>query len=92
MFFREGANAAFHEAVGDTIALMVKTPEHLRKIGLLDEPHSGANDDQCKDSNHWRGCTLIGELYTYWGAVHLLYSWSMGVERNVTKYNFYLGY
>ena len=52
MFFREGANAAFHEAVGDTIALMVKTPEHLRKIGLLDEPHSGANDDQCKDSNH----------------------------------------
>lgn len=25
----------FHEAVGDTIALSVATPEHLQKIGLL---------------------------------------------------------
>ena len=26
---------AFHEAVGDTIALSVMTPDHLRKINLL---------------------------------------------------------
>jgi len=32
--FRDGANAAFHEAVGDTIALSVSTPTHLEAIGL----------------------------------------------------------
>ncbi len=34
--FREGANDAFHEAVGDTVALSV-TPEYLVEIGLLDQ-------------------------------------------------------
>ena len=34
--FRNGANAAFHEAVGDSIALSVLTPEHLYALGLLD--------------------------------------------------------
>lgn len=33
--FREGANPGFHEAVGDTIALSVVTPKHLKKIDLL---------------------------------------------------------
>ncbi|ESO94197.1 hypothetical protein LOTGIDRAFT_118685, partial [Lottia gigantea] len=33
--FRDGANPGFHEAVGDTLALSVSTPGHLRKIGLL---------------------------------------------------------
>lgn len=32
----QGANPGFHEAVGDTIALSVKNPLHLTKIGLLD--------------------------------------------------------
>lgn len=32
--------SGFHEAIGDTIALSVSTPKHLRKIGLL--PQSGA--------------------------------------------------
>jgi len=36
---REGANCAFHEAVGDTIGLMVTTPEHLKKVGLHTEEH-----------------------------------------------------
>ncbi len=27
----------FHEAIGDTLALSVATPKHLKKIGLLDE-------------------------------------------------------
>ncbi|KAL3278129.1 hypothetical protein HHI36_013474 [Cryptolaemus montrouzieri] len=35
--YREGANPGFHEAVGDTIALSVSNPKHLKKIGLLDE-------------------------------------------------------
>lgn len=32
--FREGANPGFHEAVGDTIALSVSSPKHLRRVGL----------------------------------------------------------
>ncbi|KAG8179605.1 hypothetical protein JTE90_025770 [Oedothorax gibbosus] len=37
LVFRDGANEGFHEAVGDTIALSVATPEHLKKVNLLDE-------------------------------------------------------
>lgn len=33
--YQGGANGAFHEAVGDSIALSVMTPEHLHTIGLL---------------------------------------------------------
>jgi hypothetical protein len=33
--FREGANPGFHEAIGDTIALSVSTPKHLKRIGLV---------------------------------------------------------
>jgi len=35
--YRRGANPGFHEAIGDTLALAVKTPKHLKEIGLLDE-------------------------------------------------------
>jgi len=35
--YRSGANPGFHEAIGDTLALSVKTPKHLKEIGLLDE-------------------------------------------------------
>jgi peptidyl-dipeptidase A len=43
--FQNGANGAFHEAVGDTIALSV-TPDYLKKIGLIDvvPPASGDID------------------------------------------------
>jgi peptidyl-dipeptidase A len=43
--FQNGANGAFHEAIGDTIALSV-TPEYLKKIGLIDvaPPASGDID------------------------------------------------
>ncbi|XP_069761237.1 angiotensin-converting enzyme isoform X3 [Narcine bancroftii] len=34
--FRSGANPGFHEAVGDLLALSVSTPDHLNKIGLLE--------------------------------------------------------
>ncbi len=41
--FRDGANGAFHEAIGDTIALSI-TPDYLRRIGLLDkEPAPGGD-------------------------------------------------
>lgn len=32
---RAGANPGFHEAVGDTIALAVATPQHLQKVCIL---------------------------------------------------------
>lgn len=35
VLFRDGANPGFHEAIGDTIALSVSTPKHLRKLGLI---------------------------------------------------------
>nr|CAD7404037.1 unnamed protein product [Timema poppensis] len=44
---RSGANPGFHEAIGDTIALSVATPQHLEKIGLLmnyeDTPENSIN-------------------------------------------------
>lgn len=33
--YRDGANPGFHEAVGDTIALSVASPKHLKKIDLI---------------------------------------------------------
>ncbi|KRY72327.1 Propionyl-CoA carboxylase alpha chain, mitochondrial [Trichinella pseudospiralis] len=33
--FRSGANPGFHEAIGDTIALSVATPSHLRLVAFL---------------------------------------------------------
>ena len=41
--FRDSANQAFHEALGDTIALSV-TPEYLVKIGLLDRAPDASRD------------------------------------------------
>jgi len=35
--YRQGANPGFHEAIGDTLALSVQTPKHLKEIGLLNE-------------------------------------------------------
>jgi len=35
VFYKDGANDGFHEAIGDMIALSI-TPEYLVKIGLLD--------------------------------------------------------
>merc|ERR1712071_452407 len=35
--YRQGANPGFHEAIGDTLALSVQTPKHLKEIGLLDQ-------------------------------------------------------
>jgi peptidyl-dipeptidase A len=37
LLFRGGANPAFHEAIGDTIALSVSTPQHLKEVNLLDD-------------------------------------------------------
>jgi len=41
--FRAGANGAFHEAIGDTIALSI-TPAYLKRIGLLDKDPAPGGD------------------------------------------------
>jgi len=41
--FRDSANEAFHEAIGDTIALSV-TPEYLVKVGLFDRAPDASGD------------------------------------------------
>ena len=41
--YRAGANAAFHEAMGDALALSI-TPEYLARIGLLDEVPDASGD------------------------------------------------
>jgi peptidyl-dipeptidase A len=43
VIFRDSANQAFHEAIGDTVALSV-TPEYLVKIGLLDKAPDASRD------------------------------------------------
>ncbi|HET9268849.1 MAG TPA: M2 family metallopeptidase [Vicinamibacterales bacterium] len=43
VLFRDSANQAFHEAIGDTIALSV-TPEYLVRIGLLDKAPDSSRD------------------------------------------------
>ncbi|CAH2105253.1 unnamed protein product [Euphydryas editha] len=45
--FRDGANPGFHEAVGDTIALSVSSPKHLRRVGLI----SGDAEDEQTEIN-----------------------------------------
>jgi peptidyl-dipeptidase A len=41
--YKDSANDAFHEAIGDTIALSI-TPDYLVKIGLLDKEPPGSAD------------------------------------------------
>ena len=41
--FQDSANDAFHEAVGDTIALSM-TPEYLKQVGLIDEVPDPSKD------------------------------------------------
>lgn len=43
LFFRDGANDGFHEAVGDTIALSI-TPQYLVRAGLLDKEPDPSKD------------------------------------------------
>lgn len=35
--FRNGANSAFHEAIGDTIALSVQTSKHFKEINIIED-------------------------------------------------------
>ncbi|GLH07210.1 Angiotensin-converting enzyme [Gryllus bimaculatus] len=43
--YRKGANPGFHEAIGDTIALSVSTPKHLKEVGLLGKDYPDTEED-----------------------------------------------
>ncbi|CAL1545972.1 unnamed protein product [Lymnaea stagnalis] len=47
--FREGANPAFHEAVGDTVQLSVLSHSHLKGLGFVDEDEE---DDLLREGSH----------------------------------------
>jgi peptidyl-dipeptidase A len=74
--FQDSANEAFHEAIGDTIALSV-TPAYLKKIGLLDTVPPESSDigvllDEALDKiaflpfglliDQWRWKVFSGEI------------------------------
>ncbi|XP_059473933.1 angiotensin-converting enzyme-like [Neocloeon triangulifer] len=42
--FREGANPALHEAVGEMVTLAVTNPDHLQRLGLF--PGNNSNDEE----------------------------------------------
>ncbi|XP_063424632.1 angiotensin-converting enzyme-like [Mytilus trossulus] len=46
--FRDGANQAFHEAIGDTISLSVNTNKHLKAVGLIPEEHTNNLEEEKK--------------------------------------------
>lgn len=63
--FQSGANKAFHEAVGDTIALSSMSVSHLKKLGLLRDASTTSPEGQWKLSSYVRyisaGTDHVGE-------------------------------
>ncbi|XP_037079985.1 angiotensin-converting enzyme-like isoform X2 [Pollicipes pollicipes] len=72
-FFRRGANQGFHEAVGDTLALSVATPKHLKEVGLLEEV---VNDPEV-DMNFLMSVALDKIAFLPFG--YLMDKWRWGV-------------
>ena len=43
---RNGANSAFHEAIGDTMAISVMSKPHLNRLGLTNNDNDHNNSDE----------------------------------------------
>ena len=54
--------AGFHEAVGDVMALSVSTPQHLYKIGLLDNVTDDRGSSTTQLDSHTRLCVTVSSL------------------------------
>ncbi|XP_077483440.1 angiotensin-converting enzyme-like [Amblyomma americanum] len=78
-FFKGGANPGFHEAIGDTIALSVATPEHLKVIGLL----KGTGGDEEAELNYLYSIALNKVAILPSAYVYDLWRWN--VFRGVYK-------
>lgn len=84
--FRDGANDGFHEAIGDTIALSVSTPEHLVKIGLL----KNYTQDNEQDINYLLRQALDKVAFLPFGYVIDLWRWKV-FDGTYTKPNWNQG-
>ncbi|GFR94014.1 angiotensin-converting enzyme [Elysia marginata] len=85
LVYRNGANPGFHEAVGDTIALSVQTPKHLKAIGLLNDVNE---QDKDTDINFLMLMALDKIAFLPFG--YLIDRWRWSVFRSSTspeKYN-----
>ncbi|KRZ19553.1 Propionyl-CoA carboxylase alpha chain, mitochondrial [Trichinella pseudospiralis] len=71
--FRSGANPGFHEAIGDTIALSVATPSHLRLVGL----YTGPVDDAHLDVNFLLKQALEKVAFLPFGYLVDLWRWNV---------------
>ena len=82
--FRSGANSAFHEAIGDTIALSVMTPKHLKAVNILDDDSTTYE----QDINFLMSMALKKIAFLPFG--YLMDKWRWNVFRgkiNETNYN-----
>ncbi|KAK3712055.1 hypothetical protein RRG08_045043 [Elysia crispata] len=79
LVYRHGANPGFHEAVGDTIALSVQTPGHLKTIGLL---KAGNEQDKEADINFLMLMALDKIAFLPFG--YLIDQWRWSVFRGDT--------
>ena len=69
----------FHEAVGDVIALSVSTPEHLHKLGLLQETSRSKE----ADINFLMSTALKSIAFTPFA--YTMESWRWQVFNNETR-------
>jgi len=85
--FRTGANPGFHEAIGDVMALSVKTPAHMAKIGL-----AAANEKMTEEStvNYLMQMGLEKIAFLPFGFLLDSYRWKMydgSIPRDKLTYN-----
>ncbi|GFN85927.1 angiotensin-converting enzyme [Plakobranchus ocellatus] len=80
LIYRFGANPGFQEAVGDTIALSVQTPQHLKAIGLLQAEDSY---DEETDINFLMQMALDSVAFLPFS--YLVDQWRWSVFRGDTK-------
>ncbi|VDP14489.1 unnamed protein product [Soboliphyme baturini] len=73
--FKEGANPGFHEAIGDTIALSVNTPNHLESIGLLQQTEE--KDRKKQHLNFLYNMALSKIAFLPFGYLIDLYRWKI---------------
>ncbi|GFN78640.1 angiotensin-converting enzyme [Plakobranchus ocellatus] len=78
--YQGGANPGFHEAVGDTIALSVQTPEHLKTLDLM---HAENIYDEETDINYLMQMALDKLAFLPFG--YLIDQWRWSVFRGTTK-------
>ncbi|KAK3579290.1 hypothetical protein CHS0354_033370 [Potamilus streckersoni] len=81
LLYRGGANPGFHEGVADIVTLSFQTPEHLNKIGLLDDV-PGQNDTE-GDINFLFRMALEKVAFLPFG--YLIDQWRWSVFRGETK-------